>query len=148
MQVSIKRAKTYAYNASAENSYVSKSADVHVLIFISIYALVHLNLHFPLRILVLFGTGTKLEGFVWSHCSITEIISHPKIALRCWFLAIRHFSLCSFHASFKSHNFKVVLQITVIKNVLGNYTNFKSNRRWNIFFINFLKQVNYTYFTL
>ena len=30
-----------------------------------------------------FGTETKLEGFVWRHQGITELISHPKIAIRC-----------------------------------------------------------------
>ena len=30
-----------------------------------------------------FGTETKLEGFVWSHQGITELISLPQIAIRC-----------------------------------------------------------------
>ena len=29
-----------------------------------------------------FGTETKLEGFVWSHQGITELISCPQIAIR------------------------------------------------------------------
>ena len=33
--------------------------------------------------LLMFGTETKLEGFVWSHQGITELISHPQIAIRC-----------------------------------------------------------------
>ena len=28
-------------------------------------------------------TETKLEGFVWSHRGITELISGPQIAIRC-----------------------------------------------------------------
>ena len=28
-------------------------------------------------------TKTKLEGFVWSHQDITELISRPQIAIRC-----------------------------------------------------------------
>ena len=28
-------------------------------------------------------TETKLEGFVWSHQGITELISRPQIAIRC-----------------------------------------------------------------
>ena len=29
-----------------------------------------------------FGTETTLEGFVWSHWGITELISRPQIAMR------------------------------------------------------------------
>ena len=36
-----------------------------------------------LLILSQFQTETKLEGFVWSHEGITELISHPQIAIRC-----------------------------------------------------------------
>ena len=28
-------------------------------------------------------TETKLEGFVWSHQGITELISHTQIAIKC-----------------------------------------------------------------
>ena len=30
-----------------------------------------------------FGTKTKVEGFVWSHCSKKVPISHSQIAVRC-----------------------------------------------------------------
>ena len=29
------------------------------------------------------GTETNVEGFVWSHRGITELISRPQIAIRC-----------------------------------------------------------------
>ena len=32
---------------------------------------------------LMFGTEAKLEEFVWSHQGITELISHPQIAIRC-----------------------------------------------------------------
>ena len=32
---------------------------------------------------LMFGTETKLEGFVWSHQGITELISRSQIAIRC-----------------------------------------------------------------
>ena len=41
-------------------------------------------------------TETKLEGFVWSHQFITELISPPKVQLDADFLASRHFLSCSF----------------------------------------------------
>ena len=31
---------------------------------------------------LMFGTATKLEGFVWTHRDITELISRPQIAIR------------------------------------------------------------------
>ena len=43
----------------------------------------------PIQILLILsqfltlGTETKLEGFVWSHRGITELISRPKIAIKC-----------------------------------------------------------------
>ena len=30
-----------------------------------------------------FGIEAKLEGFVWSHQGITELVSRPQIAIRC-----------------------------------------------------------------
>ena len=33
--------------------------------------------------LLMFGTETKLEAFVWSHQGITGLISRPQNAIRC-----------------------------------------------------------------
>ena len=48
-----------------------------VLIIMSIIACPVLSEFQPLR------TKTKLEGFVWSHRGITELISRSQIAMRC-----------------------------------------------------------------
>ena len=32
---------------------------------------------------LMFGTETKLEGFVWSYEGTTELISRPQFAIRC-----------------------------------------------------------------
>ena len=51
----------------------------------------------PVTSYLTFRPKSNVEGFVWSHQSITGLISQRQFAPKCWFLASRPLGCSSFH---------------------------------------------------